>query len=145
MDTFLVPIVGGLSSSTIEQLLPRLVSLGPEAVDEVIRRIIRVRPPPISRAGVLCALHRIDTDAHNVKAKAVRDAIEKCLANRNDFRVEVIQEAIETLSQDPVPPLLLMRTVVLAQQAHPELKRVALRTVLPRLLERKVWDTAPKA
>jgi hypothetical protein len=144
LDSLLVPVVGGFSAAMVEEYLPRLINLGTEATEEVVRRLIRVRPPPISRAGILCALHRIDHESQNVKFKAVRESIELCLQNRNDFRSDVIREALETMSQDPVPPLMLMRTVILACQAYPELKRVALRTVLPRLLDRKIWDTSPK-
>jgi hypothetical protein len=57
----LIPLVNGLSGSEVEQLLPfmiRAVGHNVDAVKAAFDRIIKARPPPMSRAALLVALHR---------------------------------------------------------------------------------------
>jgi hypothetical protein len=90
---------------------------------------------------VLC---RLDFEAHNLKAKSVLDAISVCLNNKSDYSGEVIKEALRTMLADEVPPHALMRTAILSSQSFGEVKRYVLSDVMPQLVRKRVWVTAPK-
>jgi hypothetical protein len=55
------PLISGLSNSVIELSLPRFIRLFADDMDSleiIFGRILRARPPPMTKAGLLIALHR---------------------------------------------------------------------------------------
>ena len=72
------------------------------------------------------------------------ETIGLCLSARDEFKSDVIKEAVTTLLDDPVPPKALMRTVILAAQSLPDIKKFVLTIVIPKLILLRTWDIAPK-
>lgn len=145
--TLMLPLIGGMSSAEVEAVLPRIVGLfedNAKGLKEVFGRITRARPPPLSKAALLVALHKIDFIAENLKPKSLLDAISVCLNNKSEFSGEVIKEALKTMLLEEVPPNALMRTAILSAQAFGEVKRYVLSDVIPHLVRKRVWVTAPK-
>lgn len=142
-----LPLLGGLSGQVVERSLPRIISLYAEQPSELkvhLDRITKARPPPMTKAALLVALHRLDFEAHGLKAKSVLDAISVCLNNKADYSGEVVKEALKTMLADDVPPHALMRTAILSAQSFSEVKRFVLSDVMPQLVRKRVWVTAPK-
>lgn len=60
----LVPVLSGMSSETILQLVPKLIDEfgesegGLEVLRSAFHRVVEARPPPLSRSTLLMALHR---------------------------------------------------------------------------------------
>ena len=111
---------------------------------KAFRRISHTRPPPLSRAKLLVALHRIDMEKHSLKLKHVLDAIGLCVAEKDEYTADIMKEAILVLLEDDIPAVALMRTVLLSAQAMPEMQKFALQEVIPRLVRKKTWLIAPK-
>ncbi|CAE7580546.1 Sympk, partial [Symbiodinium microadriaticum] len=86
----------------------------------------------------------IDNDAHNIKLKTLLETIGLCLSAKDEFKSDVIKEAVTTLLEDPVPPKALMRTVILSAQSLPDIKKFVLTVVVPKLILMRTWDLAPK-
>ena len=61
-------------------------------------------------------LHRIDCESSGLKQKILLDVISLCLGSKDEFRSEVIREAISGLLDDPIPAQALMRTAILSAQ-----------------------------
>lgn len=59
---------------------------------------------------------RIDCESSGLKQKILLDVISLCLGSKDEFRSEVIREAISGLLDDPVPAQALMRTAILSGQ-----------------------------
>eukprot|EP01041_Mallomonas_annulata_P002034 gene2034-3952_t len=147
----LATVAGGLPAEELLQLLPRMVrALGSGAAAdlEILRRtfsrIVQARPPPLSQSALLVALHRIDHTAVGMKTKSLLEAIGLCLSNKEVFRSENIKEAITTLMMDENLSISLMRTVILSSQTHADLKKFGLCEVVPRLVQNKTWEKAPR-
>jgi hypothetical protein len=91
-----------------------------------------------------CVWRRIDVETTGLKAKAVIEAIEKCLRSKEDYTGEIIREALHILSEDEVPVYALMRTAILASQSYADVKRYVLTDMIPQMISKQVWTTAPK-
>jgi len=148
---FLCVISGGLSKDEIQELLPRMVrelgsvkGKGLEMLRKAFARMVQARPPPLSQSDLLIALHRIDHTAQGMKTKNLLEAIGLCLSNKEIFRSDNIKDAITILMKDTNLSLCLMRTVILSAQMYPELKKFGLNEVVPRLIQNKTWESAPR-
>jgi hypothetical protein len=146
----MIPLLGGLPSADVLLLLPRILRTFAEgsadtAVLNALRRIYSARPPALPKAALFAALHRLDIDAAGLKQKTVLDSIHLCLTSKDDFRSDVLREAITDLLTDEIPAQALMRTAILAAQSHGnEMKKFMLSDVVPSIIRKKVWTTAPK-
>ena len=63
IDAFklMLPLIGGISTSEVEAVLPRVVGLFEEdleGLNKIFARITKARPPPLTKAALLVALHR---------------------------------------------------------------------------------------
>jgi hypothetical protein len=108
-------------------------------------RITQARPPPLSRSHLLVLLHRINYEAYKIPLKLLVETISLCLASKEEFNSDVIKDALNILLEDRTEPLpiVIMRTVILSSQSLPEIKKFSLATVIPTLIQRKIWITAP--
>lgn len=142
-----IPIIGGLSTAEVEELIKAFVkTLGMTAdglveLDKIFCRIHRTRPPPLNKAALLVYLHRIELDKDQ---KAVLDSIELCLKNKSEFKSDVLKEAINALLEDAVPVLPLMRTAIRSAQALVDMRPFVLNEVIPKLLLKEVWTASPR-
>ncbi|KAJ1402692.1 Symplekin tight junction protein C terminal-domain-containing protein [Ochromonadaceae sp. CCMP2298] len=142
----MLPLISGLPASEVEASLPAIIrQLDPEALKVVFSRITKARPPPLTKAALLVALHRIDFKAVGLESKPVLEAISLCLNmnNKSDFSGEVIKDALRTMLADPVPPYALMRTAILSAKSFTEVSRFVLSDVIPALVRRRAWSLAP--
>lgn len=162
-------LVGGLPGAAIEAAMPRIITIyadDTEGLRTVFSRMTRARPPALTKAALLIALHRfashslalllscalltplisyrIDIDATGIKTKAVLDAIALCLNNKSDYSGEVVKEALRALADDIVPAFALMRTAILGAQSFAEVKKFVLSDVIPAMIRKQVWASAPK-
>lgn len=138
-------VAGGLPSSVLEEALPRVLTVygeNPDGLRSVFTRITKCRPPAMTKANLLTALHRIPSDS--VKAKLVLDAIALCLNNKAEYSGEVIRDCLRNLCADAVPVFALMRTAILASNTFAEIKKMVLVEVIPALIENRVWQSASK-
>jgi Symplekin tight junction protein C terminal len=71
-------------------------------------------------------------------------SIELCLKNKNDFKSDVIKEAIGKLLEDDVPTLPLMRTAIRAAQSFSEMRSYVLNEVVPKMITKEVWSSSPR-
>jgi Symplekin tight junction protein C terminal len=89
--------------------------------------------------------HRLDIEGARIPQKKVLSSISLCLGHKEDFRSDVIREALADLLNDELPAQPLMRTAILAAQSHGnEMKKFVLGDVIPTIIRKKVWETAPK-
>jgi hypothetical protein len=88
--------------------------------------------------------YRLNFETSDLKAKTVLDSIAMCLNNKTDFTADVVRESLAVLQSDEIPAIPLMRTAILSAQSFPELKKFVLNETIPAMMERRVWDVAPK-
>lgn len=79
-----------------------------------------------------------------MKTKTLTQAIAICLKNSSDFNSTVIRDALQILINDEVPHVVLMRTALLSANSFSEIKKFVLERIIPSLIHRCVWTTAPK-
>lgn len=79
-----------------------------------------------------------------MKTKILTQAIAICQNRPTDFNAAVIKETLQTLLDDEVPPVVLMRTALLSASSFPEIKKFVLEKLIPSLIQRSVWVSAPK-
>jgi hypothetical protein len=89
-------------------------------------------------------MYRIDNEAHGINLKTLLETIGLCLSAKDEFKSDVIKEAVTTLLEDPIPPKALMRTVILSAQSLPDIKKFVLTVVVPKLILKRTWEVAPK-
>jgi hypothetical protein len=152
----LVPLLGGFNTENAEKIVPFLVrSLADdgdnEALKTAFKRLIKARPPPLTKSALLVALHRVDYEAYGFtqksnsdKQKLLLNSIRLCLNDAEEFRSDVLKDALGKLVRDEAPSWALMRTVILAYVAHSDMKRFTLSEIIPCLVRKQAWSTAPK-
>lgn len=138
---FLIPVLTGLSKKEVIAVLHKLIKLNPHVVKEVFNRLWGVTldtgSSPLSPVELLVALHLIEPDKCDVKT--VIKATGMCFQERSVYTAEVVGAALQQLLQEPQPPTLLMRTVIMALTHHPQLLAFIV-TVLMTLIEKRVWE-----
>ncbi len=90
------------------------------------------------------ALFRINIDQHDLKTKSLIQAIAICLKNQTEFNGTVIRDSLLTLMKDEIPHVVLMRTALLSANSFPEIKKLVLEKLIPLLVGKAVWSSAPK-
>lgn len=163
----LIPILGGMTKEKVQEILPILIlklqdddegenGAGDQEVTkgkakkkydylkQCFTRITRARPPPLSRSHLLVLLHRINYEHYNIPLKILVETISLCLASKEEFNSDVIKDALNIILDDRNEPLpiVIMRTVILSSQSLPEIKKYSLSTVIPTLIQRKIWITS---
>lgn len=62
-----------------------------------------------------------------------------CVRNKDDFKSEVLKDALTKLLDDPVPAKPLLRTAILSYQSHGDMKKFMLEVVIPQLTRKRAW------
>jgi hypothetical protein len=57
-------------------------------------------------------------ESSGVKQKVILEAIGHCLASKDEFRSDVVREALAELLKDELPAQALMRTAILSVQVR---------------------------
>jgi len=93
----------------------------------------------------LVFLHKLDFEAAGIKQKDYLDAIKTCLDNEEIFNDQVVMSALDHMSgvfltgSEPLP-LAFMRTCILVCSKHESLHSWICHTLLPRLVEGKLYE-----
>ena len=58
--------------------------------------------------------------------------------------MDIIKDSFKSLLLDDIPAFPLMRTAILASQSYAEVRRYVISEVIPALIKKKVWSSAPK-
>jgi symplekin len=160
---FIIPVVTGMKRVDLVEELPEFVSAEDKifmaAVVHMGSRlgrhalIFRDEPDsenPIMTGMTLCEtfvfLHKLDFAAAGIPQKRYLDAIRLCLEDDDVFTDEVIRQALDYISGTFVAegtplPLAYMRTIILMVSKHESLHSWIVHTLLPRLIDGKVYET----
>jgi len=93
----------------------------------------------------LVFLHKLDFEAAGVKQKEYLDAIKMCLDNEEVFNDQVVMSALDHMSGVFLTgteslPLAFMRTCILVCSKHESLHSWICHTLLPRLVDGKLYE-----
>jgi len=93
----------------------------------------------------LVFLHKLDFEAAGVKQKEYLDAIKMCLDNEEVFNDQVVMSALDHMSGvfltgTEALPLAFMRTCILVCSKHESLHSWICHTLLPRLVDGKLYE-----
>ena len=146
---FLMSIISGMDTESLISVVPFVViaCVGNESLlNQAFHRIVQARPPSLTKAGLLIALHRIKPEVFGFDQKVLVHAIGLCLDKKDEFTGDVLQEALNSLVQDDQLPEMIMRTAIIGYQTHSELKSYVLTTLVPSITKRSpaCWEVTPK-
>lgn len=159
---FLVPVIFALNRVKIVSLLPDIVRADVEIFNEAIskmssrlgRQALLFREEPneetptlkgMTNCEQLVFLHRLDFEAAGIRQKDYLDVIKICLDNESIFTDQVVLSALDHMSGVFLAgkeslPLAFMRTCILVCSKHESLHAWICNTLLPRLVEGKLYE-----
>jgi len=159
---FLIPVIFAIKRVDLIPKLPGFV----DADDDVFmtalkkmserlgRQVLIFRDEPdqeepslkgMTHCEQLVYLHKMDFEAAGLPQRRYLDAIRMCLDNEEVFNDRVVMSALDHMSgtfltgEDPLP-LAFMRSVILVCSKHESLHGWICHTLLPRLIEGKIWQ-----
>ena len=161
----LAQVVSGLSKEELLQQLPKIIASylnkhkpsddDLASVKKVILRSHRTRAPVLSKTELLVFLHHLH-DEYCTKSeseegkdifmneKCIKDCIEFCIENKGDFKGfgDSIKESITQMISDetrPIPRAVMWTAIRSTQTYKDETKKFVLSTLMPKLMQMKVW------
>lgn len=157
---FLIPILPDLEKAEIIKYLPRVVSIlsSDKPEDRVMLKNVFtsiVQPPEqgfgsvstnlprvrqselLSPVELMSLLHHAEPE---IGRKTAADAIRLCFGMTDIFRSEVIGAVLNLLIEEPVLPVLFMRTAIIAVRTYKALSSYISTIFLSRLITKKVWQ-----
>ncbi|ORY92427.1 Symplekin tight junction protein C terminal-domain-containing protein [Leucosporidium creatinivorum] len=156
---FYVLIIADCDKPSIIRYLPRIITLlnnTPEEKSVIRSCFLSVTAPPSQLVGVnhpsrtksdqitavelMTLLHKSEKESG---LKCTIEAIAICFSMSDAFRPEVLAAFMQQLVDEPVLPVLFMRTVIQAVTTYKTLQPFVSATLLPRLISKKVWETGP--
>eukprot|EP00980_Cylindrotheca_fusiformis_P011641 scaffold2751_cov131-Cylindrotheca_fusiformis.AAC.8 len=158
---FLIPIVCSMKREELAEKLPEFV----QAEDDVFmaalvkmgerlgrhQLLFREEPEPetpqlkgLTLCEQLVFLHKLDFTSAGLPQKRYLDAIRLCLENDEIFNDRLIMSALDHMSGtfltgEEKLPLAYMRTIILVCSKHESLHSWICHTLLPRLVEGKIY------
>ncbi|KAL3938856.1 MAG: hypothetical protein SGBAC_006311 [Bacillariaceae sp.] len=160
---FLIPIVCSMKRDELVQKLPEFVQADDDVFvaalmkmgERLSRHQLLFREDPESeddalqlKGLTLCEqlvyLHKMDFKAAGVPQKRYLDALRLCLENEEAFNDGLIMSSLDHMSgkfltSEEKLPLAYMRTVILVCSKHESLHSWICHTLLPRLVEGKIY------
>lgn len=157
---FLIPILPDLEKAEIIKYLPRVVSILSSDKPEdrlMLKNVFTsiVQPPEqgfgsvstnlprvrqselLSPVELMSLLHHAEPE---IGRKTAADAIRLCFGMTDIFRSEVIGAVLNLLIEEPVLPVLFMRTAIIAVRTYKSLSSYISTIFLSRLITKKVWQ-----
>ncbi|PWN33950.1 uncharacterized protein FA14DRAFT_161557 [Meira miltonrushii] len=157
---FLIPILPDLEKAEIIKYLPRVVSILSSDKQEdrlMLKNVFTsvVQPPEqgfgsvstnlprvrqselLSPVELMSLLHHAEPE---IGRKTAADAIRLCFGMTDIFRSEVIGAVLNLLIEEPVLPVLFMRTAIIAVRTYKSLSSYISTIFLSRLITKKVWQ-----
>jgi symplekin len=159
---FLIPILSAMSRDDLVKKLPEFVdaedSIFMAALVKMGERLgrhallFREEPSPetptlkgLTACEQLVYLHKLDFQAAGLPQKRYLDAIRLCLDNEDIFTDSLVMSALDHMSGVFLTgaerlPLAFMRTIILVCSKHDSLHSWICHTLLPRLVEGKIFE-----
>ncbi|KAK4701540.1 symplekin, partial [Phenoliferia sp. Uapishka_3] len=157
---FLIIIVGECDKSEMFEYIPRIVTVlnnTPEEKLQVRSAFLSVlAPASLSFAATANAVRQrhelltpvelmvlLHTSEKEMGLKQTIEAIGICFTMPDAFRAEILAAFMTQVIDEPVIPVLFLRTVIQAVTTYKTLVPFVSTTLLSRLIQKKVWTTAP--
>ncbi|KZP11483.1 hypothetical protein FIBSPDRAFT_800184 [Athelia psychrophila] len=159
---FLIPIIAEMDKPDIMKHLPRIVSIlngqtepknlvrsvfssivttPSQAFGSVTSNLPRVRQSELlTPVELMVMLHESEKE---IGLKSAIEAIGICFSMTDVFRSEILGSVMQQIVDEPVLPVLFLRTVIQAVTTYKSLVGFVSQTLLPRLVTKKVWTNAP--
>lgn len=159
---FLIPIIAEMDKADIIQYLPRIVSLlnGTAETKQLVKSVFEsiVTTPPQTFGSVTSNLPRVrqsellqpaelmvllHESEKEIGLKSTIEAIGICFSMTDVFRYEVLAVVMQQIVDEPVLPVLFLRTVIQAVTTYKSLVGYVSTTLLSRLITKKIWTNPP--
>ncbi|KAL1753853.1 Symplekin tight junction protein C terminal-domain-containing protein [Schizophyllum commune] len=159
---FLIPVIGEMDKAEIIRYLPRIVSVldgkaeskalvksvfssivaqPPQTFGMVSSNVPRVRHNEmLTPAELMVLLHDAEKD---IGLQSAKEAITICFSMTDIYRSEILAVVIQQIMDEPVLPVLFLRTVIQAVTTYKSLVPFVATTLLSRLITKKIWTNAP--
>ncbi|KAJ6581382.1 Symplekin tight junction protein C terminal-domain-containing protein [Mycena capillaripes] len=155
---FLIPIIAEMDKPDIIRHLPRIVSIlnGEAEAKNLVRSVFSsiVTTPPQTFGSVTSNLPRVRQselltpaelmvllhDAEKeIGLQSAKEAITVCFQMTDVFRSEILAVVMQQIMDEPVLPVLFLRTVIQAVTTYKSLVGFVSTTLLSRLITKKIW------
>ncbi|KAF8074984.1 Symplekin tight junction protein C terminal-domain-containing protein [Lyophyllum atratum] len=159
---FLIPIIAEMDKPDIMRHLPRIVSIlnGQAEPKNLVRSVFSsvVTTPPQTFGSVTSNLPRVrqselltpaelmvllHDSEKEIGLKSAIEAIGICFSMTDVFRSEILAVVMQQIMDEPVLPVLFLRTVIQAVTTYKSLVGFVSTTLLSRLITKKIWTNAP--
>ncbi|KAL8280944.1 hypothetical protein RQP46_006623 [Phenoliferia psychrophenolica] len=144
MFRYIPKIVTLLNNSPEEKLVVRsafLSVLAPASLSfSATANAVRQRHELLTPVELMLLLH---TSEKEMGLKQTIEAIGICFSMADGFRPEILAAFMTQVVDEPVIPVLFLRTVIQAVTTYKTLQPFVSTTLLTRLIAKKVWTTAP--
>ncbi|KAJ2915453.1 hypothetical protein MD484_g4945, partial [Candolleomyces efflorescens] len=159
---FLIPIIAEMDKGDIMRYLPRIVSIldgrpepkslvrsvfgsivttPPQTFGSVTSNLPRVRQSELlTPAELMVLLHESEKE---IGLKSAKEAIGICFSMTDVFRSEILAVVMQQIMDEPVLPVLFLRTVIQAVTTYKSLVGFVSTTLLSRLITKKIWTNPP--
>ncbi|KAH8111033.1 Symplekin tight junction protein C terminal-domain-containing protein [Phellopilus nigrolimitatus] len=159
---FLIPIIAEMDKADIVRHLPRIVSMlnntpetkqlvksvfesivttPPQTFGSVTSNLPRVRQSELlTPAELMVLLHESEKE---IGLKSAIEAIGICFSMTDVFRSEILAVVMQQIVDEPVLPVLFLRTVIQAVTTYKSLVGFVSTTLLSRLITKKIWTNPP--
>ncbi|KAJ3986382.1 Symplekin tight junction protein C terminal-domain-containing protein [Lentinula detonsa] len=156
---FLIPIIAEMDKPDIVRHLPRIVSIldgkpesknlvrsvfssvvttPPQTFGSVSSNMPRVRQSELlTPAELMVLLHDSEKE---IGIKSAKEAIGICFSMTDVFRSEILAVVMQQIMDEPVLPVLFLRTVIQAVTTYKSLVGFVSTTLLSRLITKKIWS-----
>ncbi|KAI6112643.1 Symplekin tight junction protein C terminal-domain-containing protein [Pisolithus sp. B1] len=156
---FLIPIIAEMDKGDILRYLPRVVSIlngqpepknlvrsvfssvvttPPQTFGSVTSNLPRVRQSELlTPAELMVLLHEAEKE---IGLKSAIEAIGICFSMTDVFRSEILAVVMQQIVDEPVLPVLFLRTVIQAVTTYKSLVPFVSTTLLSRLITKKIWQ-----
>ncbi|KAJ7281804.1 Symplekin tight junction protein C terminal-domain-containing protein [Mycena rebaudengoi] len=155
---FLIPIIAEMDKPDIIRHLPRIVSIlngetepknlvrsvfssivttPPQTFGSVTSNLPRVRQSELlTPAELMVLLHDAEKE---IGLQSAKEAISVCFSMTDVFRSEILAVVMQQIMDEPVLPVLFLRTVIQAVTTYKSLVGFVSTTLLSRLITKKIW------
>jgi len=149
---FLIPIIAEMDKPDIMRHMPKIVALlngQPEpknTIRSVFTSVVTALPgsgsnvPRVLPAELMVLLHKSEKE---IGLKSAIEAINLCFSMTDIFRSDVFAVVMQQIMDEPVLPVLFLRTVIQAVSTYKSLVGFVSTTLLSRLITKKIWTNPP--
>lgn len=159
---FLIPIIAEMDKPDIMRYLPRIVAIlngsgeNKNLVRQVFNSVITATPQALGTvstnqprvrqndlltpAELMVLLHDSEKE---IGLKSAIEAIGICFSMTDVFRSEILAIVMQQIMDEPVLPVLFLRTVIQAVTTYKSLVGFVSTTLLSRLITKKIWTNPP--